>query len=66
MQDLAERAINDLDTVHFDIPAPARRIEAMIAPANDGGIYYNSPSENWSRPGRMWWSVPDGIDSFAT
>jgi uncharacterized protein (DUF885 family) len=38
----------------------------MIAPANDGGIYYNSPSEDWSRPGRMWWSVPDGIDSFAT
>ena len=24
------------------------------------------PSEDWSRPGRVWWSVPDGIDTFAT
>jgi uncharacterized protein (DUF885 family) len=36
---------------HFDIPEPAQRIEAMIAPVNDGGIYYSEPSEDWSRPG---------------
>jgi uncharacterized protein (DUF885 family) len=66
MQELAEHTISSLHGTHFDIPAPARRIEAMIAPTSDGGIYYSAPSEDWSRPGRMWWSVPQGIDSFAT
>jgi uncharacterized protein (DUF885 family) len=66
MQELAERTISQLHGKHFDIPAPAQRIEAMIAPVNDGGIYYSEPSEDWSRPGRMWWSVPSGLDSFAT
>ena len=50
--------------VHFDIPAPIRRIECMLAPTNDGGIYYTGPSEDFEPPGRMWWSVPDGIEDF--
>src|ERR1700733_6230052 len=66
MQELAERTISELDGTHFDIPPPARRIEAAIAPTNDGGIYYTEPSEDWSRPGRMWWSVPDGVEAFST
>jgi uncharacterized protein (DUF885 family) len=66
MQELGDRTISELHGTHFDIPQPGRRIEARIAPVNDGGIYYASPSEDWSRPGRMWWSVPDGLDSFAT
>ena len=28
----------------------------------DGGIYYTGPIEDFSRPGRMWWSVPEGVD----
>src|SRR3984957_19920491 len=66
MQELAERTIAELDGTHFDIPPAARRIEAAIAPTNDGGIYYTGPSEDWSRPGRMWWSVPDGVEAFST
>ena len=66
MQELAERTISQLHGKHFDIPEPAQRIEAMIAPVNDGGISYSEPSEDWSRPGRMWWSVPSGLDCFAT
>jgi uncharacterized protein (DUF885 family) len=66
MQELAERTISELSGRHFDIPEPAHRIEALIAPVDDGGIYYTGPSEDWSRPGRMWWSVPGGIDTFAT
>ncbi len=66
MQELAERTIAELNGTHFDIPEPALRIEALIAPVNNGGIYYTGPSEDWSRPGRMWWSVPDGIDTFTT
>src|ERR1700722_7310854 len=66
MQELAERTISELHGTHFDIPQPAHRIEAAIAPTNDGGIYYTEPSEDWSRPGRMWWSVPDGVEAFST
>jgi uncharacterized protein (DUF885 family) len=66
MQEHAERTIAELDGTHFDIPRPAHRIEAVIAPTNDGGISYTGPSDDWSRPGRMCWSVPDGVESFST
>jgi uncharacterized protein (DUF885 family) len=66
MQEHAERTIAELHGRHFDIPQPAHRIEAVIAPTNDGGIYYTEPSEDWSRPGRMCWSVPDGVERFST
>jgi len=66
MQDFADRTIAELHGTHFDIPEPARRIEAMIAPTSDGGIYYTGPSEDWTRPGRMWWTVPDGVEQFST
>lgn len=65
MQQLADRTIGELAGVHFDIPEPIRRIECMIAPTNDGGIYYTGPSEDFSRPGRMWWSVPDTVSEFS-
>jgi uncharacterized protein (DUF885 family) len=64
MQALADRTIDELADTHFDIPEPIRRIECMIAPTNDGGIYYTGPSEDFTRPGRMWWSVPDSVTSF--
>ncbi len=66
MQQLADRAIDELAGVHFDIPEPIRRIECRIAPTTDGGIYYTGPSEDFTRPGRMWWAVPDGVTSFET
>ncbi len=65
MQELADRTVDELSGVHFDIPEPIRRIECRIAPTQDGGIYYTGPSEDFSRPGRMWWSVPEGIDRFS-
>ncbi len=41
----------ELHGTHFDIPEPARRIEAMIAPTSGGGIYYTGPSEDWTQAG---------------
>lgn len=64
MQELADRTIAEMADVHFDIPEPIRRIECKLAPTNDGGIYYTGPSEDFTRPGSMWWSVPDGIEDF--
>jgi uncharacterized protein (DUF885 family) len=66
MQDLATRTLEDMAGTHFDIPEPVRRIECCIAPTTDGGIYYTGPSEDFTRPGRMWWAVPAGVESFAT
>ncbi len=66
MQDVADATISEMDGTHFDIPEPARRIEAMIAPTGDGGIYYTGPSEDWTRPGRMWWALPEGVEAFST
>jgi uncharacterized protein (DUF885 family) len=66
MQEFADATIAELHGTHFDIPEPARRIEAMIAPTSDGGIYYTGPSEDWIRPGRMWWALADGVEEFST
>lgn len=66
MQDLSDRAVEALADTHFDIAEPLRRLECRIAPTHTGGIYYTGPSEDFSRPGRMWWSVPHGVDTFHT
>lgn len=66
MQAKADQALADLAGVHFDIPAPMKRLECRIAPTQEGVIYYSVPSDDFSRPGRMWWSVPAGDDEFTT
>ncbi|MFT4285984.1 MAG: DUF885 domain-containing protein [Protaetiibacter sp.] len=66
MQELSDRVVDELGRTHFDIPAPVRALECMIAPTQDGGIYYTGPSDDFSRPGRMWWSVPEGVTEFDT
>ncbi|SMX68203.1 Uncharacterized conserved protein, DUF885 familyt [Brevibacterium sp. 239c] len=66
MQKVADEAITELGKSHFDIPEPVRTIECKIAPSATGGIYYTGPTDDFSRPGRMWWSVPEGVTEFAT
>jgi uncharacterized protein (DUF885 family) len=66
MQDLSDRAVADLAGVHFEIPDIMKTLECLIAPTDEGGIYYTGPSDDFSRPGRMWWSVPAGEDTFTT
>ena len=66
MQKLTDTAVENLAGSHFEIGGPMRRIECCIAPTNEGGIYYTGPSPDFSRPGRMWWSVPEGEDTFTT
>lgn len=66
MQELSDRVVAALADTHFDIAEPLRRLECRIAPTQTGGIYYTGPSEDFSRPGRMWWSVPPGMRDFHT
>ncbi|VXC20815.1 conserved hypothetical protein [Microbacterium sp. 8M] len=66
MQETSDRAIAELGATHFDIPEQIRTLECMIAPTQEGGIYYTGPTDDFSRPGRMWWSVPEGVTEFDT
>ncbi|WDG19617.1 DUF885 domain-containing protein [Microbacterium sp. Clip185] len=66
MQATSDRAVAELGRTHFDIAEPIRTLECMIAPTQEGGIYYTGPTDDFSRPGRMWWSVPEGVTEFDT
>lgn len=67
MQQLSDRALSDLGRSHFDIPEPLRRLECLIAPPGGSlGAYYTPPSDDFSRPGRMWWSVGEGRPTYTT
>lgn len=52
------RALHELDGSHFDVPEPVREVTVAIAPP--GGplsAYYVRPSEDFSRPGGIWFSI---------
>ena len=66
MQETSDKAVDELSRTHFVIPDEVRDLECMIAPTQEGGIYYTGPSDDFSRAGRMWWSVPEGITEFDT
>ncbi|MHA6523636.1 DUF885 domain-containing protein [Tessaracoccus sp. G1721] len=66
MQETSDAAIEALAGTHFDIADPIRTLECRIAPTQNGGIYYTGPTDDFSRPGRMWWSVPPGVENFGT
>jgi uncharacterized protein (DUF885 family) len=66
LQERHDQAIERLNGVHFDIAAPLRTIEAVLARGStSGAAYYTPPSEDLTRPGRTWWPL-SGRDTFAT
>lgn len=67
MQSLSDRALADLRGTHFDIPDELMRLDCRIAPPGGGvGAYYTSPTDDFSRPGTMWWSVQADKELFST
>ncbi|HEU5223730.1 MAG TPA: DUF885 domain-containing protein [Candidatus Lumbricidophila sp.] len=66
MQETSDQAVAQLAGTQFDIPAEIQTLECMIAPSHTGIIYYTGPADDFSRPGRMWWSVPEGVSEFNT
>ncbi|ONI79248.1 hypothetical protein ALI144C_25800 [Actinosynnema sp. ALI-1.44] len=67
MQQLSDNALSELRGVHFDIPDALMRLDCKIAPDGGGvGAYYTGPSDDFSRAGAMWWSVPSGRAEFST
>lgn len=58
MQERQLIALADLDGSHFDIPEAAKAVDTKLAPPGSFiGAYYISPSEDFSRPGSVWFSV---------
>lgn len=57
LQELMDEAMSFLiREKHFDIPKEIHRVEAMISPPGGAAaMYYTSPSEDLSRPGRTWY-----------
>lgn len=67
MQRLSDDALKFLRGKHFEISDRVMALECKIAPPGGGvGAYYTAPSEDFARPGRMWWSLPAGRDEFVT
>ena len=66
LQTTADDAVDALAGTHFDIPGPVRSIEGKLSPTSGEGIYYTAPSEDFRRPGRMWWSLPEDAEEFTT
>ncbi len=66
MQETANASLEALAGRYFDIPTPLMTLECMVLEDGTGGIYYTGPTDDFSRPGRMWWSVPTGVTEFAT
>lgn len=50
----------------LDVPDELDNLECRIDPAGTGGIFYTPPTDDFSRPGRMWWSVPEDRTTFHT
>lgn len=66
MQGTADGAMEAISGTYFDVPDAMKKIECMVLEDGTGGIYYTNPTDDFSRPGRMWWSVPAGVTDFVT
>ena len=67
MQGLSDNALKALRGKHFEIPDALMALECKIAPPGGGvGAYYTAPNEDFTRPGRMWWSVAPDKTEFST
>jgi uncharacterized protein (DUF885 family) len=60
-------ALSVLRDVHFDISDPLVALEHRAAPpGSGGGASYSGPSEDFSRPGTVWWAGSPGQRRFPT
>jgi uncharacterized protein (DUF885 family) len=58
IQERLDDALDRLAGTHFDVPDPIRTVTVNIAPPGSSlGAYYVGPSEDFTRPGSVWWSL---------
>ena len=64
MKERQEQALSNLEGVHFDVPEEIRTIDVQVEPAGGASAaHYVGPSEDFSRPGSVWYPV-DGKEHF--
>jgi uncharacterized protein (DUF885 family) len=55
-----DEAVNDLAGKHFELPDEIRPLTVQLAPAGGPlGVFYRGPSEDFSRPGGVFYSIGD-------
>jgi uncharacterized protein (DUF885 family) len=60
MQARQQHALDALSGVHFQVPDAIRKVEVnLVAPGAPLGAWYIGPSEDFTRPGSVWWSLGD-------
>ncbi|MEE9227459.1 MAG: DUF885 domain-containing protein, partial [Acidimicrobiia bacterium] len=60
MHERQVQALEELSGSHFDIPESVRRVETKLAPLGSFlGAYYVGPTEDFVRPGSVWFSIGD-------
>lgn len=60
VQAVLAEAVDDLAGTHFDVPDEIRPLTVQMAPPGGPlGVYYMGPSEDFSRPGGVWYSIGD-------
>ena len=60
MLERQEIGLRELDGTHFEVPEPIRSIDVKMTPPGASlGAYYNQPSEDFTRPGTVYWSKGD-------
>ncbi len=67
MQRVSDEVLEAVRGKHFALPDALMTLECKIAPPGGGvGAYYTGPNDDFTRPGRMWWSVPEDKVDFPT
>ena len=57
MHERNAHALDRLAGSHFDVPDSIREVDVKLAnPGGPLGAYYVGPSEDFTRPGAVWWS----------
>lgn len=60
VQSIQDQAIEQLRGVHFDVPEAIRQVTVNIAPPGGAlGAWYIGPSEDFTRPGSIWYAPGD-------
>lgn len=58
-------ALARLEGSHFDVPPAIRHVEVKLAtPGGPLGAYYVGPSEDFTRPGAVWWNFGSSPGPF--
>ncbi len=59
VEGIQKRALDELSGVHFDVPPEIAEVTVNLAPPGGAlGAYYHGPSEDFTRPGGIYYSIP--------